>query len=121
LPALRVAEVVEESGPGADRDVVERILDVNDKATGGAQCGADLIHLWHDLARITDLGDRAGRHEAVLQIDHDMGSTRRIKAIEDMQVAAALVRAPNDIGVNFRLMHAPAPLLIIPSCCDAAF
>ncbi len=76
-PAFRRAEVFEEGGPGGDGGGIERILDVDHQPAGGAQRGADPVDVRHDLACRGDLGDLAWGHEAVLQIDHNMGSSLR--------------------------------------------
>ena len=75
LAAFRRAEMLEERGPGGDGDLIERVLDVDHQATGVAQRGADAVDVGHDFACRGDLGDLARSHEAVLQVDHDMGSS----------------------------------------------
>ena len=57
------------------------------------------LTLRHDLASGGDFGDRARRHEAVLQIDHDMGSLCRCQAVEYAEPAAPLGNAPTTMGL----------------------
>ena len=89
----------------ATATLVERVLDVDDQAAGRAQRRADPVDVRHDLAGGGDLGHLAGRHEAVLQIDHDMSGALGNEAVEHAEAAAALGARCDDIRVDGRLVH----------------
>jgi hypothetical protein len=92
--------------------MIEGILDIDDKAAGAAQCLADGIHSRNDIAGGGNLGDGAGRHEAILQIDHDMGGSFGVEAIEDAESAAPLGDASENLGMNGAFVHASPHLPI---------
>ena len=108
------AEVLEEGGPGGDGDRIEGVLDIDHQAAGGAQGGADPVDVRHDLACRGDLGDLAWGHEAVLQIDHDVGGSLWDQAVEYPKPAATLMGTADDIGMDGRLVHGR----LLCSCCQ---
>jgi hypothetical protein len=74
--------VIEEGGPRPDGDLIEGILDINDHAAGLQDRRTDPVDIGDDVTGCDDFGDLARRHEAVLQIDYNMGSPLTNDAIE---------------------------------------
>lgn len=111
-PSSGGAEVVKKGGPGADCELIEGVLDIDDQPTGPPHGSADAVDVRHDLPRVADFSNRTRGHEAILQIDHNMGSMLRIEATKYSNATAALRNAAEDVRVESGFVHIASKSLI---------
>jgi hypothetical protein len=97
--------MIEEGGPCPNGDVVERILDVDNKAAGLTDGITDPIDVGNDVSGGGDFGDLARCHEAILEIDYNMGSPLTNYAVEHTQTAPPLSYAAYDVRIDFGFVH----------------
>ena len=85
LAALRRGKVSEIARPAHLRLFVDQEADKDVDAAGGTHRLADVVDVRNDVARNRKLNDGSRLHEAVLQVDNDVGRSRRVKLVEDVE------------------------------------
>ena len=109
LAAFWGRKISEIARPGRLRLFVDQEADENVDTAGGAHRLGDVIDVGHDVACNRKLNRGSRLHKSVLQVDDDVGGSRRVELVEDVERVAQSFDAVEDFGRHFDLVHDPPP------------
>ncbi len=117
VAALLTGHMVEPVGPSLFCGRVDRVLDIDDEPAGSPHGGAYAVDIGDDLAGRRNFRRLTGRHESVLQVNHDVRGAGRIKILVDVERAAAKQDTVDGCLRYGDLVHVTLPFLAILHLC----